>query len=70
MLFTAAPITVNGVTGIDNDRNGAVYDRFQTIRAARLSSLLCAEDAGLWRVSSSDHANAMNDGDNNNNIAW
>ena len=40
--------------------------------AVRISALLCAKAAGLWRTSSSDHEDAMNDGDDDNNkdAAW
>ena len=37
-------------------------------RDARLSSLLCADAAGMWRASSSNHEDAMNNEDED--AAW
>ena len=64
------PASANVVKCMNDDDNGAVDNRGWRSRAARLSTLLCSEYAGLWRAPSYDHKDAMNDGDGDKDAAW
>ena len=71
-FFTAAPTpdAANSVNGINDFKNGVLDDGVRMRRGSRLSALFCAKAAVLCRSSSSDHKNAMNDRDNDEDAAW
>ena len=70
LFFTDTPAVKNGINCINDDDNGAVDGGGRRRRAARLSTFLCAEVSGMWRASSFDHEDAMNNRDNNEDAAW
>ena len=55
MFFTASPTAADDMNVINNDDNGTVDNREKRRRAARLSALLYAKAAGMWRTFSYNH---------------
>ena len=55
---------------INYEYNGKVNERVWRIRSSRISALSCADAAVLWRDSSSDHKDTMNDKDDDKDAAW
>ena len=55
LFFTASPTATDDMNGINNDDNGTVDNREKRRRAARLSALLYAKAAGIWRAFSYNH---------------
>ena len=55
LFFTASPTDADDMNGINNDDNGTVDNREKRRRAARLSALLYAKAAGIWRAFSYNH---------------
>ena len=68
----ATPEEEGGGRFVLNDKdNGALDDRGCRRRDARLSSLLCAVAAGMWRASSSsDYEDTVNGRDYGKDTAW
>ena len=64
MFFTA--VTEKGINSINNNNNGVFNNGVRRRIYTNISALLYEEDTGLWRASSSDHKNSMNNGDSNN----
>ena len=55
---------------LNNKENCAVDYRGWRMRSARISDLLCDEALGLWRASSYNHNDAMNDRDDDEEASW
>ena len=55
---------------LNNKENSTVNYGCCRRRDVRISALLCAEAARMWRESSSDHKDAMHDGDDDEDAAW
>ena len=70
MLFTASPAAANNVNGINNKDNGVVDNGGWRGRSVRLSTLLCTKSVGLWRASSYDYEDVMNNRDKDKDASW
>ena len=68
LVFTASPTTTNSVKLINDDINATVNDGGWRSGTARLSTLLCSSEAGMWRASSSDHKDVTKNRDED--VAW